>query len=102
MREMGDSMVDSINPEPQRDCSDRLPGSWRAVAAAWAIVALLVVFSAGAEALAARHTTSPQHANFTGAVIPRHDPACDRIPSDECPGFGSALTVMEHYGYALW
>jgi hypothetical protein len=102
MQEMGDAMVDSMKREPQPDGTDRLSGSWRAVAAAWAIVVLLVVFSAGAEALAARHLAAPQHANFTGAVVPRHDSACDRIPSDECPGFGSALTVMEHYGYALW
>jgi hypothetical protein len=95
-------MVDIMKREPQPDGTDRLSGSWRAVAAAWAVVVLLVVLSAGAEAFAARHVAAPQHTALTGAVIPRHDPACEGIPSGECPGFSSALAVMEHYGYALW
>jgi hypothetical protein len=102
MQELGDAMVDSINPEPQPDCTDRLPGSWRAVAAAWALVALLMVLFAGAEAFAARRTTPPQHANLIGAVIPRHDPACAEIPTGACPGFALTLAEMGHTGYPLW
>jgi hypothetical protein len=101
-QEMGDSMVDSINPEPQPDGIDRLSGSWRAVAAAWAVVVLLVVLFAGAEAFAARHITPPRHTALAGAVIPRHNVACDGIPSGECPGFSSALAEVEHTTYPLW
>jgi hypothetical protein len=99
---MGDAMVDSINPEPRLGCTDRLPGSWRAVVAAWALVALLMVSFAGAEAFAARRTTPPHHASFAGAVIPRHDPACAEIPTGACPGFALTLAEMEHTGYPLW
>ena len=95
-------MVDSMNPEPQRDGTDRLPGSWRAVAAAWALVVLLVVLSAGADAFAARHATASGHARVAGAVIPRHDPACADIPTGACPGFALTLAEMEHTGYPLW
>ena len=99
---MGDAMVDSMNPEPQPDGTDRLPGSWRAIAAAWALVVLLVVLSAGAEAFAARHGTAPGHARVTGAVIPRHDPACADIPTDACPGLAMILEQMDRSGNPLW
>ena len=99
---MGDAMVDSINPEPQPDCADRLPGSWRAIAAAWALVALLMVLFTGAEAFAARHAVAPGRAHVIGAVIPRHDPACAEIPTGACPGFALTLAEMEHTGYPLW
>ena len=95
-------MVDSINPERQPDCTDRLPGSWRAVAAAWALVALLMVLFTGAEAFAARYATAPGHAHVAGAVIPRHDPACADIPTDACPGFALTLAEMERNAYPLW
>jgi hypothetical protein len=102
MQEMGDVMVDSIYPEPQPDCTDRLPVSWRAIAAAWALVALLMVLFTGAEAFAARHATAPGHARVAGAVIPRHDPACADIPTDACPGFALTLAEMERNAYPLW
>jgi hypothetical protein len=102
MQQLGDAMVDSINPERQPDCTDRLPGSWRAVAAAWALVALLMVLFTGAEAFAARHAAAPGHAHVAGAVIPRHDPACDGIPSGGCPGFSSTVSAMERNTYPLW
>jgi len=102
MQEMGDAMVDSMNPEPQSDSTDRLPGSWRAVVAAWALVLLLVVLSAGAEAFAARHATAPGHARVAGVVIPRHDPACADIPTGACPGFALTLAEMERNAYPLW
>jgi hypothetical protein len=102
MQEMGDAMVDSINPEPQPNFTDRLPGSWRAVAAAWALVVLLVVLSAGAEAFAARHATTPGRVHVAGAVIPRHDPACAEIPTGACPGFALTLAEMERNAYPLW
>jgi hypothetical protein len=102
MQEMGDAMVDSMYPEPQPDCSDRLPGSWRAIAAAWALVVLLVILSAGTEAFAARHAPAPGHAYVAGAVIPRHDPACADIPTDACPGFALTLAEMERNAYPLW
>jgi hypothetical protein len=102
MQEVGDAMVDSINPEPQPDCTDRLPGSWRAVAAAWALVALLMVFFTGAEAFAARHAAGSRQAHVTGAVIPRHDPACAEIPTDACPGLAMILEQMDRSGTPLW
>ena len=99
---MGDAMVDSIYPEPQPDRFDWLPVSWRAIAAAWALVALLMVFFTGAEAFAARHAAGSRHAHLTGAVIPRHDPACADIPTDACPGFALTLAEMERNAYPLW
>jgi hypothetical protein len=98
----GDAMADRMKREDQPDGSDRLSGSWRAVVAAWAVVVLLVVFSAGAEALAARHITPPRHTDLAGAVIPRHDPACAEVPTGACPGFALILTQMERNGYPLW
>ena len=102
MQEMGDAMIDEVRREPEPDGTDRLSASWRVVAAAWAFVILLVALSAGAEALAARHITAPTHAGLAGAVIPRHNVACDSIPSGECPGFSSALAEVEHTTYPLW
>lgn len=99
---MGDAMVDSINGDSAQDSTDRLSGTWRVVAAAWALVALLVVLSAGAEAFAARHATAPGHARVAGAVIPRHDPACADIPTGACPGLAIILEQMDRSGNPLW
>src|SRR5215472_17595898 len=98
---MGDAMVDSIYPEPQPDRIDWLPVSWRAIAAAWALVALLMVLFTGAEAFAARHAAAPGHAHVAGAVIPRHDPACADIPTDACPGLATILEQMGRSGNPL-
>ena len=95
-------MVDGLKREAQPDGTDRLSGSWRAVAAAWALVVMLVVLSAGAEAFAARHVAPPRHTALGGAVIPRHDPACAEIPTGACPGFAVTVTQMERNGYPLW
>jgi hypothetical protein len=99
---MGDAMVDEVRPEPEPECQYRLSAGWRAVIAAWVLVVLLVIVSAGAEALASRHRAAPQTANVAGAVIPRHDPACAEIPSGACPGFDLSLSQMERNGYPLW
>jgi hypothetical protein len=99
---MGDVMVDEARRELEPGSKDRLSAGWRAVIAAWVLVALLVVVSAGAEALAARHVAAPRHAVLAGAVIPRHDPACAEIPTDACPGFALTLAEMERNGYPLW
>lgn len=88
--------------DAEPDDTERLSGSWRAVAAAWGLVVLLLVLFAGAEALAARHVAAPRHTDLAGAVIPRHDPACDGVPSGACPGFGATLAQMERYGSLLW
>ncbi len=95
-------MVDDVKREPEPEGKDRLSVSWRVVIAAWALVVLLVVLSAGAEALASRHRAAPQQADLVGAVIPRHDPACAVIPSGGCSGFDAALAQMERNGYPLW
>jgi len=99
---MGDVMVDEVRREPEPETQYRLSAGWRAVIAAWVLVALLVVVSAGAEALASRHHAAPQKANVAGAVIPRHDPACAEIPTGACPGFALTLGEMERSGYPLW
>ena len=99
---MGDVMVDEVRREPEPETQYRLSAGWRAVIAAWVLVALLVIVSAGAEALASRHRALPQKADIAGAVIPRHDPACAEIPTGACPGFALTVTQMERNGYPLW
>jgi hypothetical protein len=95
-------MLDDIRREPEPELKDRLSAGWRVVIAAWALVVLLVVLSAGAEALASRHHAAPYKIDVAGAVIPRHDPACAEIPTGACPGFASTLAQMESNGYPLW
>lgn len=80
-------MVDGIERETEPECNDRRSGRWRVVVSAWALVILLMVLSAGAHALASRHNVATQQPNLVGVVIPRHDPACARIPTDVCTGF---------------
>jgi hypothetical protein len=99
---MGDFMVDEVRREPEPVSKDGLSAGWRAVIAAWVLVALLVVVSAGAEALASRHRATPQKADIAGVVIPRHDPACAEIPTGACPGFALTLGQLERNGYPLW
>jgi hypothetical protein len=99
---MGDFMGDEVRREPEPGSKDRLSAGWRAVIAAWVLVALLVVVSAGAEALASRHRAAPQKADVAGAVIPRHDPACAEIPTGACPGFALTLGQIERNSYPLW
>jgi hypothetical protein len=88
--------------------SDRLSASWRVVVSAWLVVILLVLLSAGTEALASHHSNAPPHAKIAGAIIPRHDPASAEVGIPcasllaECgksaAGLGSAIA----YGYTLW
>jgi hypothetical protein len=95
-------MVDQVRHEPEPISKVGLSASWRAIIAAWVLVVLLVILSAGAEALASRHHAAPQRADVAGAVIPRHDPACASIPTATCPGFGSILVEMDRSGAPLW
>jgi hypothetical protein len=99
---MGDAMVDEVRREADPESQYRLSTGWRAVIGAWVLVALLMVVSAGAQALASRHHAAPQKADVAGAVIPRHDPACAEIPTGGCPGFALTLSEMERNGYPLW
>lgn len=95
-------MVDQVRREPQPIYKVGLSASWRALIAAWVLVVLLVILSAGAEALASRRHAVPQRADVAGAVIPRHDPACANIPNASCPGFGSIMIQMDRSGERLW
>jgi hypothetical protein len=78
------------------------------VASAWALVFLLVVLFAGAEALASHHAAAPGHTELAGVVIPRHDPASAvvgipcAVPLEECGRSAAALVPGLHYAYPLW
>jgi hypothetical protein len=88
--------------EPERS------GGWRVVASAWALVLLLVVMFAGAEALASHRTAAPGHGRLAGAVIPRHDPASAVVgipcaaPLEKCGRSAIALVPGLPYPYPLW
>jgi hypothetical protein len=64
----------------------RVP-NWRVIASAWAIALLIVVLFAGFDALASWR--QPAMAQEIGAMIPRHNPACDAaapaMPAKGCP-----------------
>jgi hypothetical protein len=64
---------------------------WRVVASAWAIAILIVLGFGGVQALASRHAASMQHQQLVGAVIPRHDPSCDVLPTANCHIVGGIL-----------
>jgi hypothetical protein len=66
----------------------RNTASWRGVAAAWALVALIGLAFGGLGAVGALFGPVSQNANpLTGAIIPRHDPVCAAplVPSDRVP-----------------
>ena len=83
-------------------------GGWRGVVSAWAFVVLLVVVLAGTQAVASHRAVAPSHANLTGAVIPRHDPASAGVgvpcaaPLESCGKFATALVPGLPYPYPLW
>jgi hypothetical protein len=97
-------------PKHRREdqCRDRDFGVWRVVVSAWTIAILLVMLFAAVEALASRHSTSPDQADLAGAVIPRHDSACawpampDGSVDDQCRAAQSILDRAQAEAYAHW
>jgi hypothetical protein len=100
-------MLEGIGRKPEPHC-DRHSGGWRVVASAWALVFLLFVLFAGAEAWASHHAAAPRHTELAGVVIPRHDPASAVVgipcaaPLEECGKSATALVPGLHYAYPLW
>jgi len=103
----GDGMLEGVEPKLEQEC-DRHSGGWQGVASAWALVLLLVILFAGAQALASRRIAAASQAQLAGAVIPRHDPASAVVgvpcaaPLDECGKFATALVPDMPYPYPLW
>ena len=105
---LGDGMAEDSKRKPAPECIDRHFGGWRVVVSAWALVVLVVLCFAGAEALASHHAGAPGHAKLAGAVIPRHDPASAGVGAPcasllaECGKSAAALGPEMPYGYPLW
>lgn len=70
-------MPEEIELERGPSLAERVLGGWRVVASAWLMAGVIVVLFAGVQALASHHGPSLHQQSLAGAVIPRHDPACD-------------------------
>ena len=84
--------------DPQQGSRDR---NWRIVVSAWGLVLFLVMMLAAVETTACRRSDSSSVGQFTGAVIPQHDPCVGPgIPSaanvDGCEG---PQLSGDRYGY---
>jgi hypothetical protein len=91
-------------PEPH----ERSSSGWRGVVSAWAVVLLLAMLFAGAQALACHRAPARSQAKLVGAVIPRHDPASAGVgvpcaaPLEACGKVATALVPDLPYPYPLW
>jgi hypothetical protein len=99
-----DAMPADLGHEP--GCDARLAGGWRAIAAAWAV--MLVLLFAGFAATAALRDTAPARPAAARLVIPQHDALCagwyiDAAPNpDPCRAAPSLADAEEWAGRALW
>lgn len=78
----------SETPENAPQTQERSGTSWRGVAAAWLLVALIALAFGGLEIAMVLSPHVPGTSPLNGAVIPRHDPACAAplVPSNLTPG----------------
>ena len=79
----------------ERSFVPRYLGGWRVVASAWAVAILVVLGFGGVHALAWHHAMSVQSERLVGAIIPRHDPSCDILPTADCHIASSVLDNAE-------
>jgi len=70
----GRIMFDGIDARLDEDNVEQVVGSWRAVASAWALVLVFLLFLAGAGAWMSLHGGSQPDRPQAGVVIPHHDP----------------------------
>lgn len=75
-------------PERFSENRERHGASWRSVVSAWLLVALIALAFGGLEIVMVLSPHVQGTSPLTGAVIPRHDPACAAplIPSNLIPG----------------
>ena len=94
-------MINDFGRRPEQGSLDRQFGNWRIVVSAWGLVLLFIMLLAAVEATACRGSGSPSVGQFTGAVIPQHDPCTGPgIPSAaNVDGCASAPLVGDRYGY---
>jgi hypothetical protein len=74
-------------PEKASQSWARNRASWRGVAGAWLLVALIALAFGGLEIAMVLSPHIPGTSPLNGAVIPRHDPACAAplVPSNLTP-----------------
>jgi hypothetical protein len=102
----GGKMSDTMYQASQPEYRDRGSGMGRAAVSAWAIVAFAILVFVGMQALRSPGNVSPVQESLSGAVVPRHDPACagPRVPNaaagDQCFGLGTPLDRANLDAYA--
>jgi hypothetical protein len=93
-------MLEPLERRIERDRNARRFTAGRAIIAAWIVAVLLLLVSAGVEALASRQGVSPRREALIGATIPRYDPTCGRpgIPAPQSSACNQAGTAYEDPG----